>query len=457
VFTAVSDFVLIVAASIIAGFLYHMVVFDRGGNIQAFFAIGIYSALIFVLLTKSLGLYQPKAILSASTQLRGLLLGWGVVLLFVTSLFFVMKTGASYSRGATMAFGFLGFALVLSARGATRYGLRKALDGGTLASQSVLVIGDPEELAVSSSRDLLTRYGRLEVGRFALSNAKGDGASNIEEDTLVVNAAIKAAQTASVDQILLALGWNDVPRRIAICERLRVLPLPVFLLPDRFVSAILSQRSWDLSAPAAVEIQRAPLAQNELVAKRTVDLILAGLGLACLLPLLTLISVAIKLDSPGPIIFRQRRRGFNGREFTIYKFRTMTVLEEGDTIRQAQRADKRVTRVGRFLRATSMDELTQLINVLFGDMSLVGPRPHAVVHDKEYCAVVANYAFRQHVKPGITGWAQIHGFRGETAELDLMKQRIDLDLWYIKNWSFWLDLRILLRTCVELTRYNDVY
>src|ERR1700733_16236 len=204
VLTAVADFVLIVAASVIAGLVYHMVIFGRGGNIQAFFAIGIYSALIFVLLSKSLGLYQAKAILSSSMQLRGLLLSWGVVLLFVTSLFFVMKTGASYSRGATIAFGFLGFALVLGARGVTGYGLRKVLEGGTLASHRVLVIGDPEELALSSSRDLLTKYARLEVGRFALSRAEGEGTSNIEDDTLVVNAAIKAAQTTSVDQILLA-------------------------------------------------------------------------------------------------------------------------------------------------------------------------------------------------------------------------------------------------------------
>jgi undecaprenyl-phosphate galactose phosphotransferase/putative colanic acid biosynthesis UDP-glucose lipid carrier transferase len=156
-------------------------------------------------------------------------------------------------------------------------------------------------------------------------------------------------------------------------------------------------------------------------------------------------------------MFRQRRCGFNGREFTIYKFRSMTVLEDGTTIRQARPNDDRVTWLGRALRATSIDELPQLINVLRGEMSLVGPRPHALAHDTEYGRLIANYAYRHHVKPGITGWAQVNGFRGETAQLELMNQRIDLDLWYINNWSVWLDLRIMLRTCIEIARAPNAY
>jgi undecaprenyl-phosphate galactose phosphotransferase/putative colanic acid biosynthesis UDP-glucose lipid carrier transferase len=141
----------------------------------------------------------------------------------------------------------------------------------------------------------------------------------------------------------------------------------------------------------------------------------------------------------------------------IWKFRTMTVLENGGSICQATRNDERTTRVGRLLRITSIDELPQLINVLRGDMSLVGPRPHAVAHDDEYGRSIGKYAFRHHVKPGITGWAQVHGFRGETRELDLMKQRINLDLWYINNWTIWLDLWIIIRTCFEVARNRNAY
>ena len=187
------------------------------------------------------------------------------------------------------------------------------------------------------------------------------------------------------------------------------------------------------------------------------DLVLGGAMLVVLAPLLAAVTLLIKVDSPGPVIFRQRRKGFNGREFNIYKFRTMNVLENGPIIHQAKRNDPRVTRVGRILRAASIDELPQLFNVLQGDMSLVGPRPHAVAHDNGYEKLIANYAFRQHVKPGLTGWAQIHGFRGETPQLELMEQRVALDVWYIRSWSFWLDLRIVALPSFELLRHEDVY
>ena len=265
-----------------------------------------------------------------------------------------------------------------------------------------------------------------------------------------------AARANYAEQVLLALRWVDTSRTDFVCERLRALPLPVFLLPDRSVSSILSRSSWELRVLTPIEVQRAPLSQRDLIVKRFFDVMFAGLALAIFSPLLLLTAVAIKLDSDGPVIFRQRRRGFNGREFAIYKFRTMTVLEDGSTVRQAQRDDARVTWLGRLLRASSIDELPQLINVLTGDMSLVGPRPHAVVHDDEYGKLIDNYMYRHHVKPGITGWAQIHGFRGET-DVALMAKRIQRDLWYINNWSLWLDLKIMARTCVEVLRGQNAY
>jgi exopolysaccharide biosynthesis polyprenyl glycosylphosphotransferase len=169
------------------------------------------------------------------------------------------------------------------------------------------------------------------------------------------------------------------------------------------------------------------------------------------------VALAVRLDSPGPILFRQSRNGFNGRPFRIYKFRSMTVLEDGPVVTQATRQDSRVTRVGRFLRRSSLDELPQLFNVLKGDMSLVGPRPHAIAHDDQYTQLVAKYAFRHHVKPGITGWAQVHGLRGETPSVELMRRRVDLDLQYIANYSLILDLRILVRTVRELIRPQNAF
>ena len=455
-FTAIFDFTLIVAASIATGVVYHFLAFDDWGDVDAYVVIGCYSGLTFVLLSKLLGLYQPNALLSARGQIRGVLIAWGATALFMTSLLFLLKTGADYSRGATISFDFLGVVLIVAFRYVTALNLRRALANGTLGGQRVIVIGDPEELSIKPKTDLLRTYGAREVGRFELSPASGPTLSNIARDSEVINSGIMAARANYAELVLLALRWVDTARTDFVCERLRALPLPVFLLPDRSVNSILSRSSWDRRVLAPIEVQRAPLSPRDLIVKRLFDVTFAGLALAIFSPLLLLTAVAIKLDSDGPVIFRQRRRGFNGREFAIYKFRTMTVLEDGSTVRQAQRDDARVTWLGRLLRASSIDELPQLINVLTGDMSLVGPRPHAVVHDDEYGKLIDNYMYRHHVKPGITGWAQIHGFRGET-DVALMAKRIQRDLWYINNWSLWLDLKIMARTCVEVLRGQNAY
>jgi undecaprenyl-phosphate galactose phosphotransferase/putative colanic acid biosynthesis UDP-glucose lipid carrier transferase len=225
-----------------------------------------------------------------------------------------------------------------------------------------------------------------------------------------------------------------------------VLPVPVHLLPDDDVAHYLKQPVLRVGGLWSAELKRAPLSSLEQGLKRTLDIIGAGVGLLALSPLMILTAILIKLDSPGPILFMQRRNGFNGRTFRICKFRTMKVLEDGPTIQQAIRNDPRVTRVGRWIRQGSIDELPQLFNVLSGDMSLVGPRPHPVALDTKYTKMIAAYAFRYHMKPGITGWAQINGYRGETQIIDLMAKRVDCDLWYIKNWSLWLDIGIILRT-----------
>jgi Undecaprenyl-phosphate glucose phosphotransferase len=455
-FTAIFDFTLIVAASITTGVVYHFLAFDEWGDVDAYVVIGCYSGLTFVLLSKLLGLYQPNALLSAGVQIRGIVAAWGAAVLFMTSLLFLLKSGANYSRGATISFGFLGVAAIVASRYVTAFNLRRALANGTLGGQRVIVIGDPEELAVKSETHLLRTYGAREIARFELSPASGPTLSNIAHDIEVIDSGIRAARASYAEQVLLALRWVDTVRTDFICERLRALPLPVFLLPDRSVSSILSRSSWDARVLTPIEVQRAPLSAWDLIVKRLFDVTFAGLALALSSPLLLLTGVAIKLDPHGPVIFRQRRRGFNGREFAIYKFRTMTVLEDGGTVRQARRDDDRVTWLGRMLRASSIDELPQLINVLTGEMSLVGPRPHALVHDDEYGKLIDNYIFRHHVKPGITGWAQIHGFRGET-DVALMEKRIQLDLWYINNWSLWLDLKNMARTCVEVLRGQNAY
>jgi undecaprenyl-phosphate galactose phosphotransferase/putative colanic acid biosynthesis UDP-glucose lipid carrier transferase len=172
---------------------------------------------------------------------------------------------------------------------------------------------------------------------------------------------------------------------------------------------------------------------------------------------MTFSAIAIKLDGKGPIIFRQNRKGFNGHEFVMFKFRTMSVLENGEVVTQATREDPRVTGIGRLLRASSIDELPQLWNVVRGEMSVVGPRPHALAHDHYFEKVLQDYAFRHHVKPGMTGWAQVNGLRGATPSVEQISRRVQMDLWYINNWSLWLDIQILLKTCSEVLRKRNAY
>jgi len=218
------------------------------------------------------------------------------------------------------------------------------------------------------------------------------------------------------------------------------------LVPLGALAQLFQRSRLDIGDTIAIELQRAALSPAEQAVKRGVDILLSFALLVCLSPFLLAVAIAIKLDSPGPVLFRQVRHGFNGRPFRCYKFRSMTVMEDGDVVPQAQKRDARVTRVGYWLRRLSIDELPQLLNVFSGDMSLVGPRPHASAHDRYFTSVIEKYAFRHHVKSGITGWAQVRGARGETDTLDKMQRRVELDLWYINNWSIWLDFSIMIRT-----------
>jgi Undecaprenyl-phosphate glucose phosphotransferase len=452
--TAVFDYLLIVAACITAAFSYHYLVLSQTiAYLGPYLGLGSIAAIIFVLLSLSHGLYRPTSLISFQGQIRGILFNWMVVLLIISLMFFLLKIGASRSRGTLTLFGLLGFVMLFSSRCIISAALNNALARGTLGGYPAIIIGDFISLERLSNIQILQRFGAHEMDRFELPGVQ----RNVESDLAVIDQAIESARSNRVEWVLVAVPWSDERRRNVICERLQLLPLPVALIPDPSISSILSRPVRHIGSDFTIEVQRAPLSSIELAMKRAVDLVLGGGLLVAFAPLLALVGLLIKADSPGPVIFRQRRKGFNGHQFTIFKFRTMSVLEDGDVVAQAQRNDARITRLGRLLRATSIDELPQLINVLQGQMSLVGPRPHAVAHDNGYAKLIAHYAFRQHVKPGLTGWAQVHGFRGETAQLELMERRVALDLWYTKNWSIWLDLRIIVLTCFELIRRQDAY
>jgi len=230
-----------------------------------------------------------------------------------------------------------------------------------------------------------------------------------------------------------------------------------YIVPDPATAGLARCRAFAIGSRVAFELRRPPLSRGQQIAKRAFDIVVGLTALVFLSPFMIAAAIAVRLDSKGPIFFRQTRTGQGGKQFRIFKFRSMYVLEDGATIQQACRDDPRVTRVGRFLRSSSIDELPQIFNVLKGEMSLVGPRPHAVAHDQQYVQEIPNYELRQHVKPGITGWAQVNGLRGETANIESMHRRIEFDVWYALNASLLLDFEILARTVLEVCSPRNAY
>ena len=259
------------------------------------------------------------------------------------------------------------------------------------------------------------------------------------------------------DVIFIALPIRHIKRVMNLLDDLRDTTASIYYVPDVFVFDLIQARSGEIHGIPVVAMCETPFYGYRGVAKRITDIVLSLMILFMLLPLLALVAVLVKLSSPGPIIFKQRRYGLDGREIAVYKFRTMTVTEDGPQIRQASKTDSRVTRIGGVLRRTSLDELPQLINVLQGRMSLVGPRPHAVAHNEEYRKLIKGYMVRHKVLPGITGLAQVNGCRGETSELKDMEARVNYDLDYLRHWTPMLDFKIILLTVIKIFRDDKAY
>ena len=265
------------------------------------------------------------------------------------------------------------------------------------------------------------------------------------------------ARASKVDVIYIALPMASQPRILKLLEELRDTTASIYFVPDIFVADLIQGRVDSIGGLPVVAVCESPFTGFNGIVKRLSDFVLAAAILFAISPLMVAIAVGVKLSSPGPVLFKQRRYGLDGRRIVVYKFRSMTVAEDGEVVRQATRDDSRVTRFGAFLRRTSLDELPQFINVLQGRMSVIGPRPHAVAHNEMYRKLIRGYMIRHKVKPGISGLAQVSGFRGETDTVDKMKARIDYDLAYLRNWSLALDLRILLKTVVVVLQKQNAY
>ncbi len=249
-----------------------------------------------------------------------------------------------------------------------------------------------------------------------------------------------------IREVFITLPLGSQPRIVALLEQVQGTTASLYFVPDVFGISIIQGRLQDMNGVPVVGICETPFTgANELV-KRVSDVVLATIILVLISPLMLAIAIGVKLSSPGPVLFKQRRNGLDGEEIIVYKFRSMTTQDNGSVVAQATKGDPRITRFGAFIRRTSLDEFPQFINVLQGQMSIVGPRPHAVAHNEQYREIIKAYMVRHKVKPGITGWAQVNGHRGETETLEKMKARVEYDLEYLRNWSLGLDLQIIVRT-----------
>jgi putative colanic acid biosynthesis UDP-glucose lipid carrier transferase len=265
------------------------------------------------------------------------------------------------------------------------------------------------------------------------------------------------AKTHRVDLIYVTLPLASSPRIRKLLEELRDTTASIYFAPDIFVFDLIQARMDAIGGVPVVAVCETPFYGSAGILKRISDLVIASAILMLISPLMLCIAAGVKLSSPGPVLFKQRRYGLDGREIVVYKFRSMTVQEDGEVVKQATRNDQRVTRFGAFLRKTSLDELPQFINVLQGRMSVVGPRPHAVSHNEMYRKLIKGYMIRHKIRPGITGWAQVNGYRGETDTLEKMKGRIEYDLDYLRNWSLRLDLQIILKTVLVVLDRQNAY
>ena len=451
-----TDAVIILLFSLLGGYSYHLATATPIPDLTPYFALGLIASFIHIVRLGGGGYYDFERAAKPNVEIAEVLICWFSTVLLLAFFAFLFKIGISFSRGSFLVFIAAAPVGLLAGRKLEKHYLRLAVARGAIGRRNSVLLGDGIEIASLENWDLLTLFGTGEVNRFVLATATEDLLQQ-SNDVKTLNAAAEFIREHNASEILLALPWHDTPRIDFIREQLKLLPISVKLLPDTQIRTLTNYASSAGQRELSIEIQRAPLGVTERMVKRAMDISLASLALIFLLPLMAFTALAIKLDGPGPVIFRQNRKGFNRQNFAMFKFRTMIVQENGDSVTQATRDDPRVTAIGKLLRASSIDELPQLINVLRGEMSLIGPRPHALAHDTYFETVLGDYAFRHHVKPGMTGWAQVNGLRGATPTVDVISKRVKMDLWYINNWSLWLDIQIILKTFVEVLRKRNAY
>ncbi|VUD74324.1 UDP-glucose:undecaprenyl-phosphate glucose-1-phosphate transferase [Methylobacterium symbioticum] len=414
---------------------------------------------LVVLVTNALrGEYTFESLLAAKRRFQPTaslwLAAWGA-LLVVT---FATKTTTDLSRAVTVLAFALGLPALLLARTATVALVRRHVRPASPSASRVHLVGFEEDIARFYANNEADGLGIRVVGTSYLRRVPHDAGNEARHAQMAedLDLAVSVVRFLRPDDVFILIPWADTAEVERCIDAFLRVPAALHLRPGTVLDRFPEMSVARVGRLSGINIGRRPLNLAEIVLKRVFDLAAASVALALLAPLFAVLAVLIKLDSPGPVLFRQKRYGFNQQPFAVYKFRSMRT-EENAVFRQATRNDARITRVGAFLRKTNLDELPQLLNVLKGEMSLVGPRPHALAHDRSFERRIALYARRHNVRPGITGWAQVNGLRGETlTDLD-MERRVAHDLHYIDNWSIWFDIQIIVRTVFSRRAYRNAF
>lgn len=429
---ALADLLLIVAGSYVA----HYLRFGDFFMFEHYLTATIVIALMVVLCQLMLGSYLSWRGRHFLQQLGRVYTGWLLALAIIASLAIFLKVSDNYSRIWLVTTLAVALAMVTAFRFAVYLFLRNLRVKGRNLKQVIVVEAGAAAVPLNERRAELPEHGYKIVKTLPLQRTQA------WQDELVAEVVACGAH-----ELWLCLPLNEGEAIKTIMHALRHQTVDIRYLPDLGDLPLLNHRVSDIAGLYTLDISRSPMEGPARLVKRAEDLILGTIISIVMIPVCIAIAVAIKITSPGPVIFKQYRMGINGRRFKVYKFRSMEVHEEGSgKITQAQYGDPRITKLGAFLRRTSLDELPQFYNVLQGRMSIVGPRPHAVAHNEYYKDMVESYMQRHRVKPGITGWAQVNGYRGVTDTLEKMAKRVEHDLWYINNWSLGLDLKIIAMT-----------
>ena len=412
--------------------------------------------LSFLFVAEMRGLYQSWRVSSLAEEFWYLGVVWSIVVVCLLALGFVLKVSADFSRMVVVVWVLFTPAVMCLTRLVLRKALRHARSQGRNTRTVAFAGVDSATKKMVEHIAQMPWLGLKVIGAFddRMSDRLSLGEVQLKGN---LQALLDLARSGQVDIVYITLPMHAERRIIQVIEDLADTTVSVYLVPDLFVFSLYKARWVTVGGMPVVSTFESPFYGTESWLKRAEDVLLASLILLLVSPLLVFIAAGVKLSSPGQVIFKQRRYGLKGEVVEVWKFRSMTVCDDGAQMEQAKKNDARVTRFGAFLRRTSLDELPQFVNVLQGGMSIVGPRPHAVAHNEQYRKLIRGYMLRHKVKPGITGWAQVNGWRGETDTLDKMQKRVEFDLEYIQNWSLWLDIKIIWKTILVGFRGKNVY